>query len=351
MIELTRGNILEADAEALVNTVNCVGIMGKGIALQFKSAFPDNYKAYETACRHDELKPGRMFVFETGGLYPKYVINFPTKRDWRAKSRIEDIESGLKALIHEVKARNIKSIAVPPLGCGSGGLQWAKVSPLIMAAFESLPEVRVLLYPPLGTPIAEAMPVRTDRPEMTRPRALLLRLMERYAIPGYQITLLEIQKMAFFLQIAGEKLKLRFERNKYGPYAESLHFMLQRLEGHYIRGYGDRTKQAAIRLLPFAGEPVETFLKGDQEASERLNRVIQLIEGFETPYGMELLATVYWVIQENHSRNLSKEAIIEEVQRWSPRKSNLFTPNHILKALNRLEQQGWVNSSLQPVSS
>jgi hypothetical protein len=154
--------------------------------------------------------------------------------------------------------------------------------------------------------------------------------------------------MAFFLQNSGEKLKLKFARNKYGPYAENLHFMLQRLEGHYIRGYGDRTRQAAIRLLPFASEPAKAFLAGDQEASERLNRVSRLIEGFETPYGMELLATVYWIVQENSSRNLNKENVIAEVHKWSSRKSNLFTPNHIVKALNRLEQHGWISPSLDP---
>src|SRR5439155_9797600 len=135
MLELTRGNILEADAEALVNTVNCIGVMGKGIALQFRNAFPDNFQAYERACRLHEVRPGRMFVFETGRLYPKYIINFPTKRHWKGKARLSDIESGLVDLIKEVKRLRINSIAVPPLGCGNGGLEWTEVAPLIKSAF------------------------------------------------------------------------------------------------------------------------------------------------------------------------------------------------------------------------
>jgi O-acetyl-ADP-ribose deacetylase (regulator of RNase III) len=342
MLNLIKGNILEADAEALVNTVNCVGVMGKGIALQFKNAFPENFQAYERACRHNEIQPGRMFVFRTNQLYPKYIINFPTKRDWKNKSRLEDIENGLAALIKEIKSRDIKSIAIPPLGCGSGRLRWAEVGPLIAAAMSSLPEVRAFVYPPVGAPEAESMPIRTNKPEMTRARAILIRLIEQYAIPGYQLTLLEIQKLAYFLQAAGEKLKLKFSPNKYGPYAENMHHILQRLEGHYIRGYGDRTRHAVIRLLPFAVEPAQHYLAEDSEAQKRLERVSRLIEGFETPYGMELLSTVHWTANEDPQRAADPDWVVERVHKWSARKSNLFTPNHVHKALERLRSQDWI---------
>src|SRR5256885_1323275 len=123
MIALKMGDILADSAEALVNTVNCVGIMGRGIALQFKKAFPDNYKAYEDACKAGEMKPGRMLVFDTGKLHgTRYVINFPTKRHWKGKSKLEDVELGLVALVDDVKRLGIRSIAIPPLGCGLGGL-------------------------------------------------------------------------------------------------------------------------------------------------------------------------------------------------------------------------------------
>src|ERR1700733_6216787 len=125
MINFTTGDVLAADVEALVNTVNCVGIMGRGIALQFKNAFPENFKAYEAACTSQEGQPGRMFVFETGTMTnPKYIINFPPKRHWRGKSRIEDLDSGLKALVAEIRRLSIRSIAIPPLGSGLGGLHW-----------------------------------------------------------------------------------------------------------------------------------------------------------------------------------------------------------------------------------
>jgi len=181
MIELQRGDILKADAEALVNTVNCVGVMGRGIALQFRKAFPENFIAYKALCDRGELQPGRMMVYDLGRLtHPRYLINFPTKRHWKGKSRMEDIESGLTALVEEVRAREIRSIAIPPLGCGLGGLDWHDVRPRIEAAFRDLPEVRVLLFEPAGAPDAEEMVKDQRTPEMTVGRAALISLIRRY---------------------------------------------------------------------------------------------------------------------------------------------------------------------------
>lgn len=150
MLTLKKGNLLDADVEALVNAVNCVGVMGRGIALQFKEAFPANFKAYEAACKRGEVVPGRMFIFATGGLTnPRYIVNFPTKRHWREKSRIEDIDAGLTDLVAEVTRRNIKSIAIPPLGTGLGGLSWTDVRPRIMKAAEKLPDLDVQVFEPL----------------------------------------------------------------------------------------------------------------------------------------------------------------------------------------------------------
>jgi len=158
MIELTQGDILQADAEALVNTVNCVGVMGRGIALQFKKRFPENFKRYKAACDNKELQPGKMFINDLNRLYnPRYVVNFPTKRHWKGKSRMEDIEAGLRALVAEVRKRDIRSIAIPPLGCGLGGLRWADVRAKIEDAFKDLTEVRVFLYEPKRAPPAEKM--------------------------------------------------------------------------------------------------------------------------------------------------------------------------------------------------
>ena len=154
-IEYATGNLLDADADALVNAVNTVGVMGKGIAVQFRQAFPANYAAYKTVCAQGGLSPGMMFITSTSALAPPYyIVNFPTKRDWRAKSTLEDIDAGLIALAEDVQAKNIRSIAVPALGCGNGGLDWDDVRPRIEATFAALPSVHVFLFIPVGTPAA-----------------------------------------------------------------------------------------------------------------------------------------------------------------------------------------------------
>lgn len=151
MIEIRQGDILQADAEALVNAVNCVGVMGRGLALQFRTAFPENYKAYKAVCDRHELRPGMMFTHDLNRRQnPRYIINFPTKRHWKGKSLTADIESGLDALVEEVHSRKIKTVAVPALGCGLGGLDWNQVRPMIEKAFGRLPTVHVLLYEPKG---------------------------------------------------------------------------------------------------------------------------------------------------------------------------------------------------------
>lgn len=344
MIRFQQGNLLEAEVEALVNTVNCVGVMGKGIALQFKQAFPTNFQVYQKACKSNSVRPGEMLIVPTDSLGdPKYIINFPTKRHWKGRSRIEDIEAGLISLAEDIKALEIKSIAVPPLGCGNGGLDWSEVAPLIVQALGCLPNVEVRLFEPDGTPIAASMPVATSKPKMTRGRALIISLMQRYGIPGYEITRLEIQKLAYFLQVAGEPLKLRYVKHKFGPYADNLNHVMQAIEGHYTRGYGDGSQQqTGIYLLPHAAEEATNSLNDFPNSVKHLEKVSRLIEGFETPYAMELLATVHWVAQHDLLAAVDPLAAVTQVHAWSKRKAKLFPSEHIQLAWQRLSDENWL---------
>lgn len=345
MITLHSGNLLKVDAEALVNTVNCEGYMGKGIALQFKKAFPANNREYEQACRRGEVQPGQMLVHATGLMMnPQYIINFPTKRKWRQNSKIEDIEAGLVALIAEVKRLGITSIAVPPLGCGLGGLNWEDVRPRIESAFRAVPEVRVALFEPTGTPEAKTMPIGTGRPGLTAPRALVLALMKRYSALAYRLTLLEMQKMAYFLQVAGQPMRLNYVQHLYGPYAHNLNHLLETLEGHYIQGYGDSQKpDVEVELLPNAAVEAEEFLKEDAAAMRRLTRVTQLIEGFETPYGMELLASVHWVAGRDERPARTADEAVTALHQWNERKKKVFKADHIRIAWDHLRDLEWID--------
>lgn len=344
MIQHAQGNLLLADAEALVNTVNTVGVMGKGIALQFKQAFPDNFEAYEKACKHNQVVPGKMFVFDRQVLHgPRLIINFPTKRHWRQPARLGDIKAGLDDLVRVLRDKEVLSVAVPPLGCGNGGLSWRVVRPLIEDALSDLPKVRVLLFAPEGTPDPDAMPVNTTKPRLTVVRASLLRAMADYAIPGYRLTLLEVQKLAYFLQAAGQPLKLSFAKGKYGPYAEVVNKLLERLEGHYIRGFGDRSRDATIKVLPEAENDAIKVLVADAENLHRQERVRELTYGFETPYGMELLATTLWAAQDDLQARENSSAAVEYVHAWSPSKAERFQERHIRRAWQRLQEQGWLS--------
>jgi O-acetyl-ADP-ribose deacetylase (regulator of RNase III) len=354
VLKTLRGNLLESDVEALVNTVNTVGIMGKGIALQFKRTFPDNFAAYERACKTGTLQPGRVFTFATDTLHnPRYIINFPTKRHWKGRSRIEDIQTGLSALVQEIERMGIRSIALPPLGCGNGGLEWSQVFPLIRNVFDRLPDVEVLVFEPVGAPAASKMINRTARPLMTPGRAVVLGLIQRYRATDYhyRLSLLEVQKLAYFMQCAGQRLNLDFIAATYGPYADKLRHVLSRMEGHFIEGYGDGNNKPTTRIspLPAALSQSEAMLLQHLDVKARFDRVSDLIEGFETPYGMELISSVHWIVMQiDQSARTDPEAVVAGVHAWSPRKRKLFKAGHIRIALSRLSEQGWLESSTSP---
>jgi O-acetyl-ADP-ribose deacetylase (regulator of RNase III) len=344
MIEIRQGDILQADAEALVNTVNCVGIMGRGIALQFRKAFPENYRVYKTACDRKELHPGIMLVYDLNRLQnPRYVINFPTKRHWKGKSRIEDINTGLEALVAEIRKRNIRSIAVPPLGCGLGGLQWKAVRPVIEQAFQSLPDLRVLLYEPTGAPAPQKMVKEKRVPNMTPGRAALLGLMRRYlaAVMDPSISLLEIHKLMYFMQEAGEALKLNYRKATFGPYSENLRHVLSKIEGYFIQGFGDAEDrpEKQIELMPDASEWAEEFLQDHPETQTRCDRVSDLIAGFETPFGMELLASVHWVASREGAK--TEAEVVQKLYEWNERK-RMFKERHARIACEILRDKGWL---------
>jgi O-acetyl-ADP-ribose deacetylase (regulator of RNase III) len=344
MIQPASGDILQAPAEALVNTVNCVGVMGRGIALQFKTTFPENYKQYAKACKNQEVQPGRMFVTSTGLLEgPRFIINFPTKRHWRGRSRIEDIESGLVSLAQVITELNIKSIAVPPLGCGLGGLSWALVKSRIEETLAQLDNVQILLYAPDAPTSARPGFTANTQPSMTPGRAALIGLMHRYlgGLMDPFVSLLEVHKLMYFLQEAGEPLKLRYTKAPYGPYSENLRHVLKAIEGHFIEGYGDGGDDPSKPLEIVTGTQRQAieFLTDHPDTEVRFQRVCDLVSGFESPFGMELLATVHWLHTREQPNCL--DDLVQQTYEWNPRKRQ-FSPRQIQLASHVLAKQGWV---------
>jgi O-acetyl-ADP-ribose deacetylase (regulator of RNase III) len=346
------GNLLTQDVDALVNTVNTQGIMGKGIALQFKKAWPGMFKAYEVACKRGEIRTGHMHVWETGSLTgPRFIINFPTKGHWRAKSKIVDIETGLVDLVRVIQERGILSIAIPPLGCGNGGLNWSDVEPRILEAMAPLAgSVDVRVFAPARTPRADEQPNSEAQPRLTPSRAALLALMREYERVTFEPpTLVEVQKLAYFLQNSGEPLHLNFIPHTYGPYADDLRKSLRAMEGHYITGFGDGSASVSqaepIHVRPQAEPALDEFVREHPQTSQRVAAVLGEIEGFESTYGLELLATVHWVMTHDTSAAQDEREAYSRVRKWSARKSSLFTQSHVESAWRTVHDRGLVASA------
>ena len=344
MIQYKTGDILSESADALVNTVNCVGVMGRGLALQFKRAFPKNFQAYAEQCRRGEMRPGRVFVFETGEAFPpRYIINFPSKRHWRGKSRIDDIESGLASLVNEIRVRDIRSVAIPPLGSGLGGLAWPVVRRRIQEAIGDLTEVDVVVFEPHGRLRAKRVARAPKVPGMTPGRAALVALMDRYLRGMMEpfVTLLEVHKLLYFMQEAGEPLRLRFEPGPYGPFADNLSHVLHAIEGYMVTGYADGGDEPRkqLELVPGALEDAKAFLQTKAATQANLERVVDLVEGFESPFGLELLATVHWVAKEREAA--TRKDIESLVYSWSDRK-RMFSRRQLALAGDILAQKEWL---------
>lgn len=349
MIETTHGNLLEADVEAVVNTVNTVGVMGKGIALMFKERFPANYKAYRAACKAGEVEVGRMFVTTPDELSgPRWIINFPTKQDWRNPTKLEWVEDGLKALREFIEENQVRSIALPPLGCGNGGLDWPVVRKMIDTALEDLPETRVVVYEPTAKYQNVAKKQGTEK--LTPARAMICELIRRYSVLGIECTILEIQKMAWFLerfvvhfQLPNE-LDFQFEANRYGPYAERLKHLLNTLDGSYLacdKRLSDTSPFDSIRFKESESPKIELFLKTEaKEYQEAFERLLVFIDGFQSPLGMESLATVDWLItREGCEANL--ESIKRGIAKWpvdkaAERKMRIFSDRLLQSSIERL---------------
>ncbi|MCW5588448.1 MAG: macro domain-containing protein [Legionellales bacterium] len=345
MIIYKTGNIFNEKVDALVNTVNCVGVMGRGIALQFKKIFPENYHAYVNACQKNLVSPGKMFTFKTQSVNPRFIINFPTKRHWRAKSLLQDIIDGLQSLAHEIKFNNIRSIAIPPLGSGLGGLNWLEVRNWITLSLQNLEDIEIIVFEPSDAiPKLNTHPINSP-PTMTSGRAVLITLIQKYlnGLMDPIITLLEVHKLMYFMQEAGEPLQLRFNKAHYGPYAENLRHVLNVMEGYYITGYHDGGDQPnkKLNLVFGALKKAQTYLEKNNHLAtqSRLQKVLALVEGFETPTGLELLSTVHWIARNEHKTSLND--IIKAVYSWNPKKQQ-FTPRQIEIALTVLNQQSWI---------
>ena len=358
MIRYTTGNLLDSGADALVNTVNTVGVMGKGIALMFKEAFPENFRAYEAACRDKKVELGHMFVTKRSDMLgPHWIINFPTKSHWRFPSQLSWIDRGLSDLRSVIEAEHIKSIAIPPLGAGNGGLDWKSVRPLIETRLSNL-DAEIIVYEP--TSKYQNVAKRAGVEKLTPARALIAELVRRYSVLGLECTLLEIQKLAWFTQVGiaicrlEDPLKLKFQAHRYGPYSANLQHMLNALDGSYLHCDKRIADAGPLDLIWFEESKRDrlTAYFTTNEAKpyrEALETTSRLIDGFESPFGMELLATVDWIVRREGATP-TLEGVIKGIAHWpgpdgaARRKGQIFDDRMVAIALARLTESEFLSA-------
>lgn len=346
MIQYKTGNLLDSKAQALVNTVNTVGVMGKGIALQFKNMFPNNYKLYSIACKNRQLKVGQLLVTKEESLLggEQIIINFPTKTSWRLPSEYEYIEAGLIELAKLIKEKKIKSIAIPPLGSGNGGLDWNKVKPLLEKHLDDV-DSDIYIFEP-SSAIQEVL--KKERVKLTPARAMLLSVLYELVRNGEFVSEFSSEKIAYFLQRFGarESFKLEFEPNFYGPYSGKVKHVLYHLNGSYVMGYSSKDKKPfeELGLVTDAEKEVTEFL--NQPDSEKfldiVKRAKQFLHGFYSPFGLELLSTIDFIISQKKAT--TEEDIIKELERWSDRKKTLFTNPKFIRIATKNIQSHLHNS-------
>jgi len=341
MIQFIEGNLLDSKAEALVNTVNTVGIMGKGIALQFKNMFPANFREYEKACKEKTIEIGRLLITEENTLMlgNKIIINFPTKTDWRKPSEYRYIESGLKALVKIIEDRKIKSIALPPLGAGNGGLVWNKVQTISEKYLSDL-SCDVFVYQP-NYVMKEVL--KKERVNLTPARAMLLAVLYELVRNGEFVSEFASEKVAYFLQRLGAKdiFKLDFQPNFYGPYSGKVKHVLYYLNGSYISGFSSKDKKPFddLELVMDAENDVLRYLEknSDQNFLKIVDKTKQFLKGFYSSFGLELLSTIDFIAQQHTTYD--SDSIADELEKWSDRKKTLFSNKRFITlALDRLKR-------------
>ncbi len=332
---------MTADTQALVNTVNTVGVMGKGIALQFKERFPVNFKIYADACKKGEVRIGKMLVVKEHTLSGEtIIINFPTKTEWFKKSQYSYIEDGLKDLVRVIIEYKIQSIAIPPLGCGNGGLDWNKVKKMIETHLGNLNEVAIQVYEP-NEAVKEILQKEEPKKDvgLTPARAMLLDALYTYVLRGEDASVFVANKLAYFLQRSGEKMKLQFVGHSYGPYAQAVEKVLYALNGKYLKGL-EQMKAKAFEPLQLNFDrynEVKEYIAKEltAEQKERLNSLYRLIDGFESSLALEILASVDFL--RNEKKDIIEEELFEKIQNWNERKKNLVKKEYISIAIQQLD--------------
>lgn len=335
MIKFTSGNILESTSKALVNTVNCEGYMGKGIAYQFKLKFPKNNDVYVDACRKGEFRPGDILVHSESD---KIIVNFPTKDTWRRKSEYDYITSGLKRLVEVIKEQDIKSISIPPLGCGNGGLDWERVKQLLVEYMTPISDdCEVTIYEPFQGSGNFRKQKPKSAPKINTSHLMLMMLKLKLK----RFNKLRIQKAAYLINVFSGQDYFKFSKNHFGPHAYSVDILsrdIKEFQSHHNITTGEALERSLQTLVS-----EKTLTKLDNFIPF-LEKSADVVNSFDDDRQLELFSTVIYLLQ-NH-RELSVEQLIDEVHEWNEHKKKTFDDYVIKDMAEELEKLGIIRRSL-----
>ncbi len=332
MIVYTTGDLLTSSADALVNTVNCEGYMGKGIAYQFKLKYPENNVDYVKVCKNGTLRVGKLHYFMEKG---KIIINFPTKDKWRAKSKMEYIVSGLDELVCLIRQLDIKSIAIPPLGSGNGGLIWAEVKDLIEKKLTVLSnDVEIYIYEPSKKYNAQP----TVEPKLSMSALVLMEIKERLS----KFNTLRLQKTAYFVDVFSGEKYFKFKRHKYGPYDNSIAIISRNIK-EYQKYHNFKSTNEAYKILynKIVSESVSTKLI---QLAPSVLKATEYVNSIKTDFELECLSTIVYLIDEQGS--LLDCEIVEKFKMWSEDKANRFSEDEIIRGIERLNNENVIEKTL-----
>ena len=347
--EVRKGNVLDSQAQTLVNTINTVGVMGKGVALEFKKRFPDMYEDYRSRCEAHEVKLGEPYLYRR--LVPPWILNFPTKESWRAVSRLSDVEKGLNYLAAHITEWGIESLAVPPLGCGSGQLEWSVVGPTLFRHLNAL-AIPVEMYAPFeASPdeiTLEFLEGRStpqfDQGRLTSAAVAVAEIVRRLASERYAwpIGHTRFQKLCYFASEAGLPLRLEFEERPYGPFASGLKPLMSRLVNNGVLHERRNGRYVLVEPGPTLADAERRFGASLAEYEPAVAKVADLFLRLN-PRRMELAATVHFVataVARAHDRAPSDNEVIGQVERW---KHDKFTRSEITATLTSLSTLSWLH--------
>ncbi len=336
MINFVVGNLFESDAFALVNTVNCEGYMGKGIAYQFKLRYPNMNAEYVKECRAHRLQPGILFSYPENS---KLIVNFPTKNKWREKSKMEYIVSGLDALIDLIKEKHITSIAIPPLGSGNGGLNWNEVKQVIIQKLSCFDDdVEIYIYEPSTN--YQAIPVAEPQLSFS---ALILMQIKFHLLPDkIHFNRICLQKTAYFMNVLSNTDYFRFVKGKYGPYDHDIDVISKQIKEfekyHKVKNTDEAYEILMKKLIS------ETALKKMEFYTPFISKAAAFTNHFSDSISVEGAGTALFIIQQTHCA--ATEEIIAEFKQWSEDKAERFSETAIISAVNELEQAGFIQKTI-----